>query len=60
MKAAVLTEYGHINWQEVSTPPVGATQVRTQVKYASICGTDQPIFKSEFHPRTHAPHDSWA
>jgi len=26
-----------------------------QVKYASICGTDQHIFKGEFHPRTHVP-----
>lgn len=26
-----------------------------QVKYASICGTDQHIFKGELHPRTHGP-----
>ena len=31
------------------------SNVLVRVKYASICGSDQHIFKGEFHPRTKLP-----
>lgn len=55
MKAAVLREYGFIEWCEVDRPAVGAADVLVKVDYASICGSDQHIFKGEFHPRTQLP-----
>lgn len=55
MKAAVLKEYGVIEWCEVDRPEVGEGDVLVKVDYASICGSDQHIFKGEFHPRTQLP-----
>ena len=55
MKAAVISEYGKIAMKEVEKPAVTDDQVLVKIKYASICGTDQSIFKGEFHPRTKLP-----
>jgi threonine dehydrogenase-like Zn-dependent dehydrogenase len=55
MRAAVINEYGKIGIQEVVKPDLPAGNVMIRVKYASICGSDQHIFKGEFHPRTKLP-----
>lgn len=55
MKAAVLTEYNKIEWKEVRKPQCGKGEILVQVKYGSICGSDQHIYKGEFHPRTQTP-----
>jgi len=55
MKAAVLTDYRVINWCQVDQPQVADGDVLVKVDYASICGSDQHIFKGEFHPRTRLP-----
>jgi len=55
MKAAVIREYGKIAIEEVKKPVLLDDNVLIRVKYASICGTDQHIFKGEFHPRTKLP-----
>ncbi len=55
MKAAVLTEYKKIQWQDVPEPEIGDSDVLIKISYASICGTDQHIFNGEFHPRTKLP-----
>ncbi len=55
MKAAVLAQYGKIEWKNVPTPSISDTEVLVRVKYASICGSDQHVFKGEFHPRTSVP-----
>lgn len=55
MKAAVIREYGKISIEEVTRPLTGDDSVLVRVSFASICGTDQHIFKGEFHPRTRLP-----
>ena len=55
MKAAVIEEYNKISWKNKATPVHKANEVLVQIAHASICGTDQHIFKGEFHPRTHLP-----
>jgi 2-desacetyl-2-hydroxyethyl bacteriochlorophyllide A dehydrogenase len=55
MKAAVIREYGKISTEEVEKPSVPENNVLVKVRYASICGSDQHIFKGEFHPRTKLP-----
>ena len=55
MKAAVIREYGKIVMEEVAKPILLDKHVLVKVKYASICGSDQHIFKGEFHPRTKLP-----
>jgi len=55
MKAAVLTEYNKIEWKEVKKPQCMKGEILIQVRYGSICGTDQHIHKGEFHPRTKTP-----
>ncbi len=55
MKAAVLTQYNHVAWKEAEKPVCGPDQVLIRVSYACICGSDQHIFKGEFHPRTSTP-----
>lgn len=55
MKAAVLSKYGVIKWCEIDRPVVADGDVLVKVDYASICGSDQHIFKGEFHPRTRLP-----
>ena len=55
MKAAVLTDYNQITWKDVHKPTCNKDEVLIQVNYACICGSDQHIFKGEFHPRTQTP-----
>jgi threonine dehydrogenase-like Zn-dependent dehydrogenase len=55
MKAAVIREYGKITLEDVKKPDLLDNNVMVRVKYASICGSDQHIFKGEFHPRTKLP-----
>lgn len=55
MQAAVLTEYGKIEWKDWPEPVCGAGQVLIRVRFASICGSDIHVFKGEFHPRTPVP-----
>ncbi|MHB9027540.1 MAG: zinc-dependent alcohol dehydrogenase [Candidatus Latescibacterota bacterium] len=55
MKAAVLTEYGHIEWKDVPLPAIGDSDALVKVTYASICGSDQHVFNGEFHPRSKLP-----
>lgn len=55
MKAAVLKEYGNFIVEDRLMPEQNDDEVIVKVHYASICGTDQHIFKGEFHPRTQLP-----
>ncbi|MCF8381720.1 MAG: alcohol dehydrogenase catalytic domain-containing protein [Bacteroidales bacterium] len=55
MKAAVLNKYGSFIIEERLKPQTKDDEVLIKVKFASICGTDQHIFKGEFHPRTKLP-----
>lgn len=55
MRASVIREYGSISTEEVETPGATGNNVLVKVKFASICGTDQHIYKGEFHPRTRLP-----
>jgi L-gulonate 5-dehydrogenase len=41
--------------EEVAKPALMKNSVLVRVKYASICGSDQHIFRGEFHPRTRLP-----
>lgn len=55
MKAALIRKYGTITLEEVEKPSIKENEVLVKVRYASICGSDQHIFKGEFHPRTRLP-----
>ena len=55
MQAAVLEQYGQFEWKEVPDPQIKEKEVLIKVGYASICGSDQHIFKGEFQPRTTVP-----
>ena len=55
MKAALIREYGKISLEEVPFPALLPGNLLIKVRYASICGSDQHIFKGEFHPRTQLP-----
>lgn len=55
MKASVLTEYGKFEWKDVPDPVLSADQVLVKITYASICGSDQHIYRGDFHPRTKLP-----
>jgi 2-desacetyl-2-hydroxyethyl bacteriochlorophyllide A dehydrogenase len=55
MKAAVIREYNRIVSDEVAKPDLTDNNILVKVRYASICGSDQHIFKGEFHPRTRLP-----
>jgi len=55
MNAAVLKEYKHFEWTQVNIPEIADNEVLVKVSYAGICGSDQHIFKGEFHPRTPIP-----
>jgi threonine dehydrogenase-like Zn-dependent dehydrogenase len=55
MKAAVLENYGKINPKNIPDPVIKDDEVLVKVTYASICGSDQHIYKGEFHPRTKLP-----
>ncbi len=56
MKAAVLKEFGCIEWRDdVPVPETGPGQILVKVSYASICGSDQHVFNGEFGPRVTLP-----
>ncbi len=55
MKAAVIEKYNSISWKSRPDPLLKANEVKIHIAHASICGTDQHIFKGEFHPRTRLP-----
>jgi len=55
MNATVLTEYGKIEWKQVPIPEISHNEVLIKVSYGCICGSDQHVFKGEFHPRTSVP-----
>ncbi len=55
MKAAVLTRYNKVEWNEVESPKCKPGEVLIKVSYGCICGSDQHIHKGEFHPRTQLP-----
>ncbi len=55
MKAAVLTQYRHIEWQDVPDPSIQPDEVLLQIGHVGICGSDMHIFNGEFHPRTTLP-----
>jgi threonine dehydrogenase-like Zn-dependent dehydrogenase len=55
MNAAVLTEYGKVEWKQVDIPEITGNEVLIRVGYACICGSDQHVFLGEFHPRTPLP-----
>lgn len=55
MKAAVIRQYGRITLEDAPRPELKDGNVLIRVKYASICGSDQHIFRGEFHPRTTLP-----
>ena len=55
MKAAVLSKYNKLEYKEIDTPVMKDDEVLVKVNYASICGSDQHLYKGEFHPRTKLP-----
>ena len=55
MKAAVLEQYNQFHIREKATPSLNPAEVLVHVQYASICGSDQHLFKGDFHPRTKLP-----
>lgn len=55
MKAAVLSQYNKLEYKEIDTPVMKDDEVLVKVNYASICGSDQHLYKGEFHPRTKLP-----
>jgi threonine dehydrogenase-like Zn-dependent dehydrogenase len=55
MKAAVIREYGRIEMEDMPKPLLKDDEVMVRIKYASICGSDQHIFRGEFQPRTKLP-----
>ncbi len=55
MKAAILEKYKEFKVGEKADPKMANDEVLVNVKYASICGSDQHIFKGDFHPRTPVP-----
>jgi len=55
MKACLLKEYGKIEVVEQEVPVHAQDEVLVKIEYASICGSDQHLFKGDFHPRTRLP-----
>jgi (R,R)-butanediol dehydrogenase/meso-butanediol dehydrogenase/diacetyl reductase len=55
MKASVLTDYGHLEWQDVPCPEISDSQVLVKISYAGICGSDMHVYHGDFHPRTPIP-----
>jgi len=55
MNAAVLTEYGKIEWQTVPVPEINDDQVLIKVGAVGICGSDLHIYNGDFAPRTQTP-----
>lgn len=48
MKAAVLTEVGRIEIQDVETPRPGPDEVLVRVRLGGICGSDHTLFHGRF------------
>lgn len=55
MKAAVLKKYNEFTVVEKPQPQMKEDEVLVRVKFASICGSDQHLYKGDFHPRTKLP-----
>lgn len=55
MKAAVLEKYNQFTVVEKPQPKMSENEVLVKVKFASICGSDQHLYKGDFHPRTKLP-----
>jgi len=55
MKAAILEQYNQFNIRKKVKPVINPSEVLVHVQYASICGSDQHLFKGDFHPRTKLP-----
>jgi (R,R)-butanediol dehydrogenase/meso-butanediol dehydrogenase/diacetyl reductase len=55
MKAAVLKKYNEFTVVEKPQPHMTENEVLVKVKFASICGSDQHLYKGDFHPRTKLP-----
>lgn len=55
MKAAVLEKYNQFIVVEKPKPQMKENEVLVKVKFASICGSDQHLYKGDFHPRTKLP-----
>ena len=55
MKASVLKNDMELAWEEVPIPEPGPDQVRIQVDWSSICGTDLHIYLGEFKGRVAYP-----
>lgn len=56
MKAAVLEKYNQFIVVEKPRPQMKSGEVLVKVKFASICGSDQHLYKGDFHPRTILPY----
>jgi 2-desacetyl-2-hydroxyethyl bacteriochlorophyllide A dehydrogenase len=54
MKAAVLTEWKHIELQDIPVPEIGEGECLIRVKCASICGSDVHIYEGH-HPTAVTP-----
>lgn len=55
MKAPVLTRYRNIEWTTLKDPICPPDGVVVKIGYASICGSDEHVWKGDFHPRTTLP-----
>ena len=55
MKAAILEKYNEFRVGEKPDPVMTEHDVLVKVKYASICGSDQHLYKGDFHPRSKLP-----
>jgi threonine dehydrogenase-like Zn-dependent dehydrogenase len=55
VKASVLKNDMDLAWEEVPTPDPGPGEVRIQVDWSSICGTDLHIYLGEFKDRVAYP-----
>ncbi|KGE18767.1 zinc-dependent alcohol dehydrogenase [Paenibacillus wynnii] len=54
MKAAVLTDWEHIEVKDVPVPVLGEEEILIKVKYAGVCGSDVTIYKGK-HPSAKTP-----
>ncbi len=55
MKAAILKKYNEFSVDEKAIPTMSDDEVLVKVQFASICGSDQHLYKGDFHPRTKLP-----
>lgn len=55
MKAAILEKYNHFVVGNKPEPSFTEEDVLVNVRYASICGSDQHLYKGDFHPRSKLP-----